>query len=244
MSAVVMGVLGFFCLAQSQDLSDLTRMLGEAEKTYNLGLARTLVESQSAAIDVSTPTPHRQVYAASLLLRAQLAAIAYTHTDQALVEDRNALKAEVAQAAQECLAQLEPLPNSPEALRMRSDAYAYLAEVKDLSQEEYQQWRAAADSARKMDQANPRAHVAAARYSLAADDPATALEETRLALNLNPVLESAMMVRALALDAAGRGDEAFAAWKQLRAQNPAAPPSPIAAPPPPAPVAPAPPPAD
>jgi tetratricopeptide (TPR) repeat protein len=225
MSGALVALVLACAAARPLELSELTRQLGEAEKHYNLGQARTLVEVQRPTVDRSTPMPHVQVYAASLLLRAHLAEYALPETPLSNGAQREALQREALDAAQECLEHLAPLPETPEVVRMRADCYAVLAHAGALEDLARQHWAAAVARTLAMDKSNPRAHIAAARHALHLQDAAKALEHAEQALLLNPVLENAIMLRAQALDLGGRTAEALAAWQQLLAQNPAASPA-------------------
>jgi len=220
MSGVLVGLVLLCVASRPLELSDLTRQFGEAEKHYDLAQARTLVEVQRPTVDRSTPMPHLQVYAASLLLRSHLAEL--NLAQEASAEQRENLQREAIEAALECLDRLAHLPETPEIVRMRADSFAVLAQAQALAAPQFEEWEAAVARALVMDPSNPRAHVAAARLALGRDEPAKALEHADRALQLNSVLESGMQVRAQALEAAGRLEEAAAAWQQLLAQNPAA----------------------
>ena len=222
MSGALVGLMVLCCIARSPELSELTRQFGQAEKQYDLAQARTLVEVQRSTVDRSTPLPHLQVYAASLLLRAHLAELGSEQIPESDSAEREALRREAFESAQESLARLGGMPETPEIVRMRADCYAVLAKCAPLTDTQQAEWTAAVTRALDIGGSNPRVHVAAARLALYQEKPEEALEHVERALVLNPVLESAMLLRAKSHELAGRPDEARAAWQRLLTHNPAA----------------------
>jgi tetratricopeptide (TPR) repeat protein len=129
-------------------------------------------------------------------------------------------------AAEEALAILDRMPESAETQRIRADLLATMIRS-DFRAKRYEAaLKAAVARALELDPDSPRALVAAAKPLVFAPpgkgrDLAQALRLLDRALVLAPGLEPAQLLRAEALDRAGRRDEALTAWRAALAANPA-----------------------
>jgi tetratricopeptide (TPR) repeat protein len=159
------------------------------------------------------------------LVVAEVLRVTYEQTPQGERAGRRLLGQRIDAAAEEALTLVDRLPETSERERMRADLLATLIRSDYRAQKHDDAFQAAVARARELDPDNPRALVTAAKPLLFADaahggDPAAALRLLDRALELAPGLESAVLLRALALDTVGDQQAALAAWRRALERNP------------------------
>jgi tetratricopeptide (TPR) repeat protein len=201
----------------------LHQELEEARDAYDaeaaaqvLGLARQLEGDSEQIVELRV----RAALALAELLRIEL------ETGQ--VSGRGAER-QVGQridaVAEEALSLLEELPESSERWRLKADLIATMIRSDYRAQRWEDELRAAIDRALELDPDNPHAVVAAAKPLLFAPlgrgrDPERALEQLERALELEPGLEDARLLRARALELVGQTEAARQVLGTLVEDNP------------------------
>ncbi len=127
--------------------------------------------------------------------------------------------------ARDALAQLDRLPESSERERLRADLLATLIRSDYRAKKLEPELRAAIERALELDPDNPGAHVAAAKPLVFAPqgkgrDIDAALSHLDRAVELDPQLESARLLRATAREMAGDLDGARADARAALVDNP------------------------
>ncbi len=178
-----------------------------------------------AAAEAGDPAA-RFVHARACLLTAELLRVTWEAADPSARDTRQKLGARIDVAAQEGLAELEELPDSSERSRVEADLLATMIRSDFRARRLEARLRAAIDHALALDPDNARAQTSAAKPLLFADakhggDPHAALEVLDHALRLDPELESARLLRAVAWEKLGEPAKAEADWKEALRRNPA-----------------------
>jgi tetratricopeptide (TPR) repeat protein len=208
-----------------EDLAAIEARLVDAVRSYDAAAA-TVVLSQLRSVGVDsglqavTPLRVRAGLAVAELLR-----IEFEETPEADRTERRTLGQRIDAIAQEALSLLSDVAESSESLRMRADLIATMIRS-DFRARKYEDvFKAASSRALKLDDRNPRAWVTSAKpYLFAPPERGRDLEEAirRLtrALELDPLLESARLLRAVAHETRGDVDAARADWKGALQSNP------------------------
>ncbi len=128
-------------------------------------------------------------------------------------------------AAEEALALVDRLPETSERERIRADLLATLMRSDYRARKHEQDLRQAIARALELDPDNPNALVTAAKPALFADpdqggDAREAIRLLDRALEIDPELESGILLRAHAYDVLGESERALAEWRRALEINP------------------------
>ncbi len=164
------------------------------------------------------------------LAAAELLRIDYEDTPDDEAAERRTLGQRIDVAADEGLDLVDELPETSERERLRADLVATKIRSDYRAQKYEDEFSAAVARALELDPDNPRALATAAKRALFAPpehggDPAEAVRLLDRALELDPDLESARLLRALAHEKLGEIDEAAADWRRVLEGNPDAAPA-------------------
>jgi tetratricopeptide (TPR) repeat protein len=188
--------------------NEVAEALDEAIRTYDLtGATVALARARDAA--AAAPAPDRvllQVRAS--LAVAELLRIRWEEVPPSEAATRRELGGRIDAVAREGLAEVHRLPRSSDRERLKADLVATLIRSDYRARKHETEFKNAVAAALELDPDNPRAWVSAAKpYLFASPEHGGDLEEaTRLltrALELAPALESALLLRALALEQLG-----------------------------------------
>jgi len=223
--AVILTLAAVAAAGQPRDLPTLERALDDAVRSYDASAA-TVVLSEARVARSSSSSPQlaelhvRAALAVAELLRIEFEELAATETEQ-----RRLLGLRIDAAAEDGLNVLDGLPETSELQRARSDLIATMIRS-DFRAKKYEQaFKAAVDRALALDERNPRAWVSSAKPFLFAEpehggDVAEALRRLDRALELDPGLESARLLRAVAHEKAGDPAAAERDWQAALRANP------------------------
>jgi tetratricopeptide (TPR) repeat protein len=210
---------------QPRDLPSLDRALDDALRTYDTAAATAVLSEARVARGSSNSRPLAQLHARAALAVAELLRVELEQLAATEAEQRRLLGLRIDAAAEDGLQALEVLPETSEVQRMRADLIATMIRS-DFRAKKYEQpFRAAVARALELDQGNARAWVSSSKPYLFAEpeqggDVAEALRRLERALELDPRLESARLLRALAHDKAGDLAAAERDWQAALRANP------------------------
>jgi len=223
------------CLTVIAILAAMTPVLGADEETAAHELAAAArswdVEAATLVLSGLRRTPEREsdrrlaVRVEAGLLVAELLRVEYEQTPAEQRVERRLLGQRIDAAAEEALALVDRLAESSERERMRADLLATLIRSDFRAKQHEAELKAAVARALELDPDNPRALVTAAKPWLFADaehggDPRQAIVLLDRALALDPELEPALLLRALAHDVVGDHDAAIQGWRRALERNP------------------------
>jgi tetratricopeptide (TPR) repeat protein len=203
----------------------LAKELDEAVRTYDLTRA-TVVLAQARDAVATDPAPDGillQVRAS--LAVAELLRIRWEGVPEAETARRRELGSRIDAVAREGLAELDRLPSSSERERLRADLLATLIRSDYRARKHEKDFKGAVAAALELDEGNARAWVSAAKpYLFASPEHGGDLEESRRllerALQLEPELEPALLLRALANERLGDAEAARADLELALENNP------------------------
>jgi tetratricopeptide (TPR) repeat protein len=219
-------------LVEAESLQDLETRLEQVQRRYDTEAAVGVLNDVRAA---RRSGEIRGDDAVGLHVRAALAAaellrIEYEGTTEAEAAERRTLGQRIDVAADEGLDLVDDLPETSERERLRADLVATKIRSDYRAQKYEDDFSAAVARALELDPDNPRALVSAAKRALFAPpehggDPAEAVRLLDRALELDPDLESARLLRALAHEDLGETEAAAADWRRVLESNPDATPA-------------------
>ena len=209
-------------LAQGSREVTLEDTLERARSSYDLQAAETV--RQATASDESA-AQHEITHVEACLLVAELHRIEF---ENAAASDHIARRRSgevIDAAAREGLAALEDLDSTSETLRLEADLLATLIRSKFRGKKYKKPMERAAREALVLDARNARALVSLAKPLLFTpgrneDDLKAGLDLLLEALEIEPSLETAYLLKGRALDELGRTAEAAAAWRRALEINP------------------------
>jgi tetratricopeptide (TPR) repeat protein len=209
-------------LAQGPLEVALDEALEGARRTYDLEAAERV--RQAAAADRSVGVSELTLAKACLLV-AELHRIKFENTTASDHMARRRSGELIDAAAREGLAALETLASTSETLRLEADLLATLIRSKFRGKKYRKPMERAAREALVLDAGNARALVSLAKPRLFAPgrdetDLEAGLGLLREALEVDPDLETALLLKGRALDELGRTAEAVVAWRRALEINP------------------------
>jgi len=201
------------------------RALEAAARAWDLEAAMAIL-ARIRAQRSEQPTPpvaELQVRAGTLVV--ELLRLEFELADGSERELRRQLGERIDAVAQEALALLAGLTESSERARLEADLVAAMIRSDYRARRFESRLRAAIERARELDPANPHAVVSAAKPLVFAppgkgQDLAAALHLLDRALELEPGLEAAHLLRAEALERSGDSAAAADAWQRALEANP------------------------
>jgi tetratricopeptide (TPR) repeat protein len=211
--------------AADASVTELERALGEAARRYDVEAA-VRVQSEARTLHRQQPSPT----AADLLVQAslevaELLRIEFEEWPGGDPEGRRISGRRIDAAAEEALAILDSLPETSDNSRRRGDLIATMIRSDFRAKKYRNDFDRAVARALELDPDNARAWVAKAKpYVFASPERGGDLDEAvRLltrALELEPRLESARLLRAEAYARLGDDEAATADWRAALQHNP------------------------
>ncbi len=227
MSAATTFLLGTVLLAASgaEDAGALETRLLEAQRLYDETAARSLIDKQWASVGVDTTDEERALFVRGLLLLCELLRIDFEGMSKQDYKEKRALGHQIDSHARKGLEQTELLEESATKYRLRADLYATMIRTDFQAKKHRKKMETATAKALDLDPNDSRAHVAAAKPLLFAGpnrggDPKAAIVHLDRALEIEPALERALLLRGLASERLGNIEQAEADWRQALENNP------------------------
>lgn len=214
------------CVVAAADVAGIDRLeraLVDAARGYDSSRV-TQVLSEVRRMQRAEQTPATaELHVRAALAVAELLRIEFE--ESASSADRRVLGMRIDATAEEALALLTTLPPSSESERMRADLIATMIRSDFRARKYEADFERAVAAALELDPGNARAWVSRAKPFLfaGAEHGGDVREAKRLldhALELDPGLESARLLRALAHRALGETAAARADWRRALADNP------------------------
>ena len=210
---------------QPRDLPSLTRALDDAVRSYDTSAATVVLSEARVALSSSSSPQLAELHARAALAVAELLRIEFEELAATETEQRRLLGLRIDAAAEDGLQVLDGLPETSELQRTRSDLIATMIRSDFRAKKHEQEFRTAVERALELDQSNARAWVSSAKPYLFAEpeqggDVAEALRRLDRALELDPGLESARLLRAVAHEKAGDPAAAERDWQAALRANP------------------------
>ncbi len=206
-------------------LAELERALADAGHGYDLA-ASTGVLSEARLLFRGDPSPGvADLHVRASLQVAELLRIEFEEAGEGAREGRRILGQRIDATAQEALAVLGVQPRSSETARRRADLIATMIRSDFRAQKYRDDFDRAVAQALEQNERNARAWVSKAKpYVFATPehggDLAEAVRLLSHALDLEPALESARLLRAEAYERLGDSAAATADWREALARNP------------------------
>jgi tetratricopeptide (TPR) repeat protein len=224
LAAVALAVLPATAGAASE-IDELSAALDRAMRAYDTAAATQLL-AKVRSLHGEQPTAElAELHGRNSLAVAELLRVELEWLPKGQPATRRPLGQRIDANAREGLRVLSTLPDSSDVWRIRADLIATLIRS-DFRAKKYQnEFKAAVARALEMDDGNARAWVSSAKpYLFAPERRGKDLDEAvRLlgrALELDPGLESARLLRALAHDELGNTELARADWQIALDNNP------------------------
>lgn len=212
-------------VAAASPVAELERALGEASRRYDVEAA-VRVQSEARTLQRRQPSPET----ADLLVRAslevaELLRIGFEEWPSGDPAGRRTTGQRIDSAAEEALAILGSLPDTSENERRRADLIATMIRSDFRAKKYRDDFDRAVARALELDPDNARAWVARAKPFLFASpehggDVDEAVRLLSYALELEPELESARLLRAEAYARLGKDESAAADWRAALDRNP------------------------
>lgn len=221
MTAVFLAVL----LAGGPPATAIEADLAAALRRYDAGAAVAAL-GRAREADRAAPTPATALLRVRAALAvAELLRLQFEQAPKGDVQGRDVLGQRIDAAAEEGLAQLDRLPPGSERYRLEADLVATTIRSDFRARKYEARFTAAVARALELDPRNARAVLAAAKPLVFAPvghgrDLAAAVATLTRALELDPGLEAARLLRAFALDAQGEREAARRDWLAALAANP------------------------
>ncbi len=196
-----------------------------AQQSYDLGVAILVLEACELEAPVRTGEAHRELVARAALLVAELHRIDFEAAPKSKRPERRALGLLIDEAADTGLKSLKDLPETSERLRLEADLLATKIRSDYRGKKYSKKMKAAAARALELDPSNARAIVSQAKPFLFAEtrhggDLEEAVRRLGEALIVEPTLESALLLRALAYERQGETEASRIDLKAALAANP------------------------
>lgn len=185
-----------------------------AERTYDLQAARSALDACALEASATGDEALRENLARAALLAAELVRIDFEGLDRSEKKQRRALGESIDAAADVGLETLESLSETSCRQRMRGDLLATKIRSDFRAKKYADEMKAATARALELDPGNAHAMVTLAKPLVFADDRHgrdldEAIRMLSEALAVDPTLESALLLRALAFERQGNSD----AWR-------------------------------
>ena len=179
-----------------------------AQRAYEMAGAHAVLEACELEAPVKTGEAHRELVARAALLVAELHRIDYEATPKSEPSKRRAGGTLIDDAADSGLKALAGLSETSERLRLKADLLATKIRSNFRAKKYGKKMETAASRALEVDPSNARALVSQAKPFLFAEerhggDLERAIQILDEALALEPTLESALLLRALAYEEQG-----------------------------------------
>ncbi len=196
-----------------------------AERTYDLQAARSVLDACGLAVSETGEEAPRENLARAALLVAELERIDFEELPPSQKKQRREIGESIDAAADTGLETLDSLPETSCRQRMRADLLATKIRSDFRAKKYADEMKAAATRALELDPGNARAMVTLAKPFLFADDRHgrdldEAVRMLTEALEVDPTLESALLLRALAFEAQGNTEACRNDLKAALAANP------------------------
>lgn len=224
-AAILGAAAGLAVTGWASTPGELRSELDAAVRAYDTS-ASTEVLSRVRSRYRATPTTElAELHARSSLAVAELLRIEMEWLPEGSAAERRTLGQRIDATAKEGLDVVSTLPQSSESWRMRADLIATLIRSDFRAKKHEQGFKDAVAKALELDGGNARAWVTSAKpYLFAPPERGRDLEEAvrRLtrALELQPGLEPALLLRATAFHELGEDGKADADWRAALAANP------------------------
>jgi len=196
-----------------------------AERTYDLEAAESALDACTVEASGAGDDAHDENLVRAALLVAELIRIEFEDLETSQKKERRALGERIDAAADLGLEKLESLPETSSRQRMRADLLATKIRSDFRAKKYAGEMKAAAARALELDPGNARAMVTLAKPFLFADarhgrDLEEAVRMLSAALAIDPGLESALLLRALALELQGETEASLSDLRAALAANP------------------------
>ncbi len=196
-----------------------------AQRAYDLEAAISVLEACALEAPVRTSDQHRQLVARAALLVAELHRIDFEAISESERPERRALGILIDDAADTGLKSLKDLPETSERLRLEADLLATKIRSDFRGKKYGKKMKAAAARALELDPSNTRAIVSQAKPFLFAEtrhggDLEEAVRRLGEALIVEPTLENALLLRALAYERQGKSEASREDLSAALAANP------------------------
>jgi tetratricopeptide (TPR) repeat protein len=211
--------------AAPRDQQSLGRALDDAIRRYDPAAATAVLSEARVARSSSDSPQLAALHARAALAVAELLRIELEQLAPGEGEQRRLLGLRIDAAAEDGLTVLDGLPETSEVRRMQADLIATMIRSDFRAKKYEQSFRAAVARSLELDQGNARAWVSSAKPYLFAEpeqggDVAEALQRLDRALELDPRLEPAHLLRAVAHEKAGDPAAAERDWQAALRANP------------------------
>jgi tetratricopeptide (TPR) repeat protein len=196
-----------------------------ALRSYDLTAATVALAGVRDARASDQNSDLERLHAVAALGVAELLRIEFEGLPSGQADDRRELGGRIDATAREGLRVVDRLPESSERERMRADLIATMIRSDFRAKKHEHEFNNAVSRALELDEDNPSAWVSAAKPFLFAPpqrgkDLEQALRHLDRALELDPTLESALLLRAVAHRESGDQDAARADWRAALDRNP------------------------
>ncbi len=202
-----------------------TESIDSARRAYDLEAAQTTLENCELEAPIRTGEAHRELVARAALLVSELYRIDFEAVDTSERSRRRTLGALIDQVADDGLESLEHIPETSERLRLEADLLATKIRSDFRAKKYGKKMKAAAARAGELDPSNARAVASQAKPFLFAEiqhggDLEEAVRLLGEALAIEPALESALLLRALAYERIGKNEASRMDLEAALAANP------------------------
>lgn len=209
----------------STGAAGLARELEQAIRSYDLDGATTVLSEVREARVTAGSAELAELHVQASVAVAELLRLEYEELDEGERERRRILGQRIDATAEDGLEVLGGLPESSEHQRMRADLLATMIRSDFRAKKYESEFTAAVNRALELDDRNARAWVAAAKPWLFAPpdrgrDVGEAIRHLDRALELDPDLEPALLLRAYAYDQSGDETAAERDWRAALDANP------------------------
>jgi tetratricopeptide (TPR) repeat protein len=209
----------------SDGTAGFARDLDRAIRSYDLEAATTVLSEVREARVSDRAEALAELHVEASLAVAELLRLEYEEVDEGERDRRRILGQRIDATAEDGLEALGGLPESSESQRMRADLIATMIRSDFRAKKFEPEFTAAVSRALELDDRNARAWVSAAKPRLFAPpergrDVGEAIRHLDRALELDPDLEPALLLRAYAHEQAGDEAAAQRDWRAALEANP------------------------
>ena len=208
----------------SDALSGLQTRFESASSSFDIGQAEQVL-SRARLLVETQPSPRAiELEVRAAVLVAELERLAFERLPRDEREARSEIGKRIDAIAKAALARVESLPESSERWRLRADLLATMIRSDFRARKYHKAFEAAIDGATRLDAENPHAWVSAAKPLIFAgpkrgQDLDQAVRLLDRALELEPGLESALLLRGLAEERRGAPERAAVDWRSALDAN-------------------------
>jgi len=214
---IALAVVALCCATSLR--ADLAADVRQARQQYDLQVA------EGALAEARATHPSDPIFVEAAALVAELQRMEFETAPESERDYRRDLGERIDASAEEGLTAIRRLDETSNLLRLRADLLATLIRSKFRGKKYLKQLNSAAERALELDPSNAMAWVSLAkppafRPGREDVDRQEALDYLGKALDIDPGLETALVLRGRVLSELGRLDEARADWKAALARNP------------------------